>query len=98
MLSKEEILEKMRIEMPFHLPERIKPYIEEAMELYANQDKWISAKELPNAKKVGKKVLLFRKMNEGQREMAITIYDTFLVKHCDPETTFWQPLPNHPQQ
>ncbi|HJY22651.1 MAG TPA: hypothetical protein VJ279_07175 [Hanamia sp.] len=37
MSNKEEILEKMRIEMPFHFPERIKPYIEEAMEIYANQ-------------------------------------------------------------
>ena|SRR5690348_6705921 len=65
---------------------------------YANKDKWISAKELPDVNEVGKKVLLFRKMNEGQREMAITVYDTFLVKHCDPETTFWQPLPNPPKQ
>ena len=32
----EEIIELMRIEMPFHLPERIKPYILEAMKLYAN--------------------------------------------------------------
>jgi uncharacterized HAD superfamily protein len=69
----------------------------EAMSEYANQDKWISAKELSNANEVGKKVLLFRKMNDSQREMAITVYDTFLVKHCDPETTFWQKLPNPPK-
>ena len=37
MSTKEEILEKMRIKMPFHFPERIKPYIEEAMGIYANQ-------------------------------------------------------------
>jgi hypothetical protein len=66
---------------------------------YANQDKWISCKnELPDKKKVGSKVLLFRKMNDSQIEMAITVYDTFLVKHCDPETTFYQPLPNPPKQ
>ena len=37
MKTPEEILEQMRIEMPFHLPDRIKPYIAEAMKLYANQ-------------------------------------------------------------
>jgi hypothetical protein len=98
MLGKEDILNKMADEMPYYLHLCYLPYIKEAMEIYATQDKWISAKELPDAKEVGKKVLLFREMNEGQREMAITVYDTFLVKHCDPETTFWQPLPNPPKQ
>ena len=70
----------------------------DAVEEYANQDKWISAKKLPNAKKVGNKVLLFRKMNDSQKEMSTCVYDTFLVKHCDPETTFWQPLPAPPKQ
>jgi len=37
-LTKDEILEKMRIEMPFHLPDRLRPYIEEAMQLYADQE------------------------------------------------------------
>lgn len=36
--TKDEILEQMRIEMPFHLPERILPYIKEAMEIYAVQE------------------------------------------------------------
>lgn len=71
----------------------------EVMEEYANQDKWINCKnELPDIEKVGNKVLLFREMNEGQKGMAITVYDTFLVKHCEPETTFWQKLPNPPKQ
>src|SRR5690348_575562 len=98
MLSKEEILKRIADEMPFYLPSYFLPYIEDAMEIYANQDKWISAKELPDVNEVGKKVLLFRNMNEGQRGIAITVYDTFLVKHCDPETTFWQSLPNPPKQ
>lgn len=37
-LTKNEILEKMRIEMPFFLPERLRPYIEEAMQVYADQE------------------------------------------------------------
>ena len=70
-----------------------------AVEEYANQDKWVSCKdELPDAKKVGNKVLLHRKMNDSQKEMEITVYATFLVKHCDPETTFWQHLPEPPNQ
>lgn len=35
--TKDQILEEMREAMPFHLPERIRPYIEEAMEIYTNQ-------------------------------------------------------------
>lgn len=37
MLSAEELLELMRVEMPFHLPERIKPHIIEALKRYRNQ-------------------------------------------------------------
>jgi len=37
-LTKDEILEKMRIEMPFHLPDRLRPYIKEAMQIYADQE------------------------------------------------------------
>jgi hypothetical protein len=97
MITKEELIEKMRIEMPFHLPERIKPYIEEAMELYANQDKWISVKdELPDAKQVGEKVLLYRETNDSQKSLTITVYDTRLVKHCNP-ATYWMLLPNPPK-
>lgn len=35
MKTAEEIIDQMRIEMPFHLPERINPYIKEAMQIYA---------------------------------------------------------------
>lgn len=41
----EEILEMMRIEMPFHLPERIKPYISEAMQVYAKQQQEIAVEK-----------------------------------------------------
>jgi hypothetical protein len=47
-LTKDEILEKMRIEMPFHLPDRLRPYIEEAMQLYADQEAKAYASWLSN--------------------------------------------------
>lgn len=37
MITAEEILEQMRIEMPFALPERIRPYLKEAMQIYGRQ-------------------------------------------------------------
>jgi hypothetical protein len=47
-LNKDEILEQMRIEMPFHLPDRIRPYIEEAMQIYADQEAKAYASWLSN--------------------------------------------------
>lgn len=35
--TKDQILDRMREAMPFYLPERIRPYIEEAMQIYADQ-------------------------------------------------------------
>ena len=37
-LTKEEIIQKMRAEMPFFLSDKITPYIEEAMQIYADQE------------------------------------------------------------
>lgn len=48
MKTKNEILENMKIEMPFHLPDRIRPYIEEAMQIYADQESMEFAKWLSN--------------------------------------------------
>jgi hypothetical protein len=47
-LTKDEILEKMRIEMPFRLPDRLRPYIEEAMQIYADQEAKAYASWLSN--------------------------------------------------
>lgn len=47
-LTKDEILEKMRFEMPFNLPERIKPYIKEAMDIFAEQEAKAYASWLSN--------------------------------------------------
>lgn len=46
--TKDEILEKMRIEMPFHFPDKLRPYIEEAMQLYADQEAKAYASWLSN--------------------------------------------------
>jgi hypothetical protein len=35
--TKEQILKRMEYTMPFQLPERIKPYILEAMQIYTDQ-------------------------------------------------------------
>ena len=47
--TKVQIVEQMRVEMPYHLPKRIKPYIFEAMKIYAQQEalsfaNWLSYK------------------------------------------------------
>ena len=47
-MTKEEILEDMRYKMPFHLPNRIRPYIEEAMQIYADQEAKAFANWLSN--------------------------------------------------
>lgn len=38
-MTKEQIIAKMVDEMPFNLPEHLKPYLLEAMDLYAKQSK-----------------------------------------------------------
>lgn len=52
--SKDEILEQMRIEMPFHLPDRIRPYLEEAMQIYADQEARAFANWLSNTVVAGR--------------------------------------------
>lgn len=39
MLTKAQIIRKMISEMPFAISQKVLPYLEEAMELYANQGK-----------------------------------------------------------
>lgn len=52
--------------------------------------------QTPKKEDVGEKVLLFRIMNEIQKSTQKTIHDTDMVKHCDPNETWWLPLPNDP--
>ena len=43
------------------------------------------------------KVLVLRDVNESQINNCKSITDWNLVKHCDKETTMWQPLPKLPE-
>ena len=57
---------------------------------------WISVEDrLPDIEKDGEKVLLYRVVNDSQKGLQITVYDTFLVKHCD-KTSYWRQMPTSP--
>ena len=59
---------------------------------------WIQVTErLPEEKEVGKKVLVWRRLNESQSSLNPSIYNTNMVKHCDTDA-LWQPLPPAPQE
>jgi len=54
---------------------------------------WIKLKDKkPNAQEVGDKVLLFRIMNDSQMSQSVTIHETYMVKFCDENETWWQPI------
>lgn len=58
---------------------------------------WIKLKDKqPNVVDNNEKVLLYRIMNDGQKSQEITIFDTAMVKHCNPDETWWQMLPKKP--
>ena len=97
-LSKEEVLKKMVDEMPYYLPSYFLPYIKEAMELYANQNKWVSVKErLPEAFEyvlvdLGGNIFKGRRYSNG---WAVFFSDGEKNIKDDKRTvTHWQPLPN----
>lgn len=59
---------------------------------------WIAASEkLPTEEDNGEKVLIFRIMNGSQESLAISIHDTNMVKHCNPNETWWMELPKPPK-
>lgn len=85
---------------------QVSPEIEfylKAMEEYAsivNERKdsvdWINVKDkLPDIKKDGNKVLLFREMNESQEALSICVHDTSMIKYCE-KSSYWMPLPAPP--
>jgi len=43
------------------------------------------------------KVLLFRTTNDTQLSISKTIHDWNMVRHCDPDETYWMPLPKNPK-
>lgn len=59
---------------------------------------WIKLKfQSPNVVDNGNKVLVYRTMNISQESMSMSIYETSMVKYCDPEETWWTNLPNPPK-
>lgn len=58
---------------------------------------WIKLKDKkPNSHEVGDKVLLFRIMNDSQKSQSVTIHETYMVKFCDENETWWQPIEPSP--
>ena len=61
------------------------------------QSDWILLKErMPTKEEIGEKCLVYRILNDSQSLMAISIYDTFMLKNCNPEETWWRELPTPP--
>ena len=58
---------------------------------------WVAASEkLPSVEQNGNKVLIYRIMNDSQESLAISIHETNMVKHCNPNETWWMELPKPP--
>jgi len=60
--------------------------------------KWIKLKDrIPNVNIDGEKILIYRILNKAQEEMEISIFYTKMVKHCNPDETWWMTLPEKPK-
>ncbi len=58
---------------------------------------WVACSDkLPTVEKNGRKVLIYRIMNDSQVSLAISIYETSMVKHCNVNETWWMELPKPP--
>ena len=58
---------------------------------------WVLVSEkLPTVEENGQKVLIYRIMNDSQSSLAISIHETNMVKHCNPNETWWMELPKPP--
>jgi len=58
---------------------------------------WVAASEkLPSVEQNGNKVLIYRIMNDSQESLAISIYETSMVKYCNVDETWWMELPKPP--
>lgn len=59
--------------------------------------KWISVNDkLPDVEINGKKVLIYRIVNPSQSEIAMSIHETNMVRHCNKNETWWTELPEPP--
>jgi len=58
---------------------------------------WVACSEkLPNVEDNGRKVLIYRIMNDNQASLTISIHETSMVKHCNVDETWWMELPKPP--
>ena len=55
---------------------------------------WVFANDkLPTVEQNGKKVLLYRIMNDSQESQSVSIHETSMVKYCNKEETWWMEIP-----
>jgi hypothetical protein len=60
---------------------------------------WVAVSDrLPLVELNGDKVLVYRIVNDSQESLAISIYETKMVKYCDENETWWMELPKPPLQ
>jgi hypothetical protein len=58
---------------------------------------WVACSEkLPNVEDNGRKVLIYRIMNDNQASLTISIHETSMVKYCNVDETWWMELPKPP--
>jgi hypothetical protein len=79
-LTKDEILEKMCEEMPFPLPESLKPYIKEAMDIYSGQQAPETSIDVEGVRKLGEWQVCPICNGTGQLQGN---YTTALYVNCD---------------
>jgi hypothetical protein len=59
--------------------------------------KWIRLKDKkPSLEIEGKKILIYRILNDNQESISISIFDTAMIKHCNKDETWWMALPDKP--
>ena len=58
---------------------------------------WVALSDKMPTKEVnGEKLLIYRIVNKNQRNMAMSIHDTYLMKNCNANETWWMELPKPP--
>ena len=58
---------------------------------------WVALSERqPTIEADGEKILVYRIMNDSQKSLSITVYDTYSTKFCDKNETWWMQLPKPP--
>lgn len=83
--------------MIYHNHLTVKTGTSQLLDLF-NQNSWTLLKdEIPTVEKHGEKVLIVRLLNGGQAAQSISIHDTKMMKHCNPDETFWMVHPELPK-